>query len=58
MNKNGPVVVIEDDEDDQLMLDEIFKILGFENKIVFFADGNAALEFLNETESTSFSYSL
>lgn len=54
MNKNGPVVVIEDDEDDQMMLKEIFARLDYKNKIVFFADGNAALEFLNKTEVVPF----
>ena len=54
MNKNGPVVVIEDDEDDQLMLNEIFKELNYENKILFFKDGNDALAYLNKTEIAPF----
>lgn len=54
MNKSGPVVVIEDDLDDQEMLDEIFQKLGYKNKIVFFADGNKALEYLNRTDITPF----
>ena len=54
MNKNGPVVIIEDDEDDQLMLDDIFKTLNYKNKILFFKDGNLALNYLNETEIAPF----
>ncbi len=54
MNKNGPVIVIEDDADDQMLLDEIFKKLDYKNEIVFFADGNAALEHLNKTEIVPF----
>ncbi len=54
MNKNGPVVVIEDDEDDQYMLGEIFKKLDYKNKIVFFKDGNTALEHLNKTDVIPF----
>ncbi len=54
MNKNGPVVVIEDDEDDQLFLTEIFKKLDYKNKIVFFKDGNDALEYLNKTDVNPF----
>jgi CheY-like chemotaxis protein len=54
MNKNGPVVVIEDDEDDQQILDEIFKKLDYKNKIVFFADGNDALDYLNKTDIVPF----
>jgi CheY-like chemotaxis protein len=54
MNKNGPVIIIEDDEDDQLMLEEIFKSLGYNNEVVFFKDGNFALEYLNKTEVIPF----
>lgn len=54
MNKNGPVVVIEDDEDDQIVLNEIFKILDYKNKIVFFRDGDLALEYLNKTDTIPF----
>lgn len=54
MNKNGPVVVIEDDEDDKLMLQEIFTKLNYKNKIVFFSDGNEALEYLQRTDVSPF----
>jgi len=54
MDKNGPVVVIEDDEDDREMLEEIFETLAYKNKIVFFDDGNDALEYLNKTEVIPF----
>jgi len=54
MNKNGPVVVIEDDEDDKLMLQEIFTKLNYKNKIVFFNDGNDALEYLQRTDVSPF----
>jgi len=47
-------VVIEDDEDDQQILDEIFKKLDYKNKIVFFADGNDALDYLNKTDIVPF----
>lgn len=54
MNKNGPVVVIEDDEDDQLLLTDIFKRLNYENEIIFFKDGNEALLYLNKIEVVPF----
>jgi CheY-like chemotaxis protein len=54
MNKNGPIVVIEDDEDDQELLVEIFKSLGYVNKIVYFQDGNDALDYLNKSEVQPF----
>ena len=50
MNKNGPIVVIEDDQDDQELLVEIFKSLGYANKIVYFQDGKDALVYLNKSE--------
>ena len=54
MNKNGPVIVIEDDMDDQEILTEVFKKLGYKNTIVFFQDGTEALEYLNSTEIVPF----
>ena len=54
MNKTGPIIVIEDDIDDQEMLVEIFKQLGYANKIVYFADGNHALDYLNQTDVQPF----
>ena len=54
MNKSGPIIVIEDDVDDQEMLVEIFQKLGYENKIVYFGDGNEALEYLNKTDVQPF----
>ena len=54
MNKDGPVIVIEDDEDDQMFLTEIFKKLDYKNKIIFFKDGNKALEYLNKKDVNPF----
>lgn len=54
MNKTGPIIIIEDDRDDQLLLNEIFEDLNYENKLVFFKDGVAALKFLVDTEIEPF----
>jgi CheY-like chemotaxis protein len=54
MNKSGPVVVIEDDEDDQAVLQEIFERLNYKHEVVFFKDGNEALDYLNQTEVQPF----
>ncbi len=48
MNKNGAIIVIEDDKDDRDMLQSIFQSLSIRNEIVFFADGEEALEYLND----------
>jgi CheY-like chemotaxis protein len=49
MNKSGPIIIIEDDLDDQEVLTEVFKELNFQNEIIFFGDGEAALNFLTHT---------
>ena len=47
MDKIGPVIIIEDDEDDQEFLKQVFKKLDYPNEVIFFSDGQAALEYLN-----------
>lgn len=54
VNKNGPIIVIEDDRDDQEILTEVFKKLNYSNKILFFFDGQEALDFINETDESPF----
>lgn len=49
MKKSGPIIVIEDDLEDQQILGEIFRNLNFPNKILFFADGNDAIDYLHAT---------
>jgi CheY-like chemotaxis protein len=46
MNKTGPIVIIEDDIDDQEILEEIFSDLDYENEVIYFSDGIKALEYL------------
>ena len=54
MNKGGPIVIIEDDVDDQEILDEIFKNLGYKNQIIYFFDSEEALQFLIDTKIKPF----
>jgi CheY-like chemotaxis protein len=54
MNKNGPVIIIEDDLDDQDFLTEIFQKLNYPNKIIFFGDPQEALDFLNRSDTIPF----
>ena len=46
MDKNGPIIIIEDDFDDQEILKGVFKKLNYENEILYFEDGEKALEYL------------
>ena len=54
MNKNGPVIVIEDDLDDQEFIKEVFTRLNYSNEIIYFFDGQEALDFLNKAEVLPF----
>lgn len=54
MNKNGPIILVEDDIDDQLFFVEAFKELNFKNEIIFFTDGQLALDYLTGTNSEPF----
>jgi CheY-like chemotaxis protein len=54
MNKNGPIIIIEDDEDDQILLSEVFEKLKYPNELHFFSDGFKALDFLNSSNAIPF----
>ena len=54
MNKCGPIIIIEDDIDDQEILSEVFTELDYKNEIIFFPDGEQALEYLVTTEVEPF----
>jgi CheY-like chemotaxis protein len=54
MNKHGPIVVIEDDIDDQDVLKEVFQELNYPNQVLFFGDGETALEHLKSTTEQPF----
>jgi CheY-like chemotaxis protein len=54
MNKNGPVIIIEDDKDDELLLTDVFEKLDYPNELKFFRDGQSALDYLNETDVIPF----
>ena len=49
MNKGGPIIIIEDDLDDQDILTEIFQELNYKNEVIFFKEGEKALEYLTGT---------
>lgn len=54
MNKIGPIIIIEDDTDDQELLLIVFSQLEFKNKIIFFDDGEKALDFLLKSDLEPF----
>ena len=54
MNKTGPIIIIEDDLDDQEILTEIFEELKYPNEVIFFGDSMDALEYLTNTSVEPF----
>ena len=54
MNKSGPIVIIEDDQDDKDILVEIFTDLNYQNEVIFFQDGEEALQYLIDSDEKPF----
>ncbi|MCE6989845.1 response regulator [Dyadobacter sp. CY323] len=54
MNKNGDIVIVEDDEDDRYLLEDVFNSLECVNKRLYFEDGEAALAYLQDSTSVPF----
>lgn len=54
LNKNGPVIIIEDDAEDRDFLKEVFQKLKYPNELIFFSDGQKALDFLNSSKVVPF----
>jgi CheY-like chemotaxis protein len=54
MNKGGPIIIIEDDSDDQEILNSVFESLDCKNEVIFFSDGKQALQYLTESEVEPF----
>ncbi|HUQ67421.1 MAG TPA: response regulator [Flavitalea sp.] len=47
MDKTGPIIIIDDDIDDQDLLRELFAELNLENEIRIFPEGESALDYLS-----------
>lgn len=54
MAKSGPIIIIEDDVDDEEIFQEVLNELGIKNKLVWFTHGKGALEYLRTTEEQPF----
>ncbi|MEO5997650.1 MAG: response regulator [Chitinophagaceae bacterium] len=54
MNNTGPVIIIEDDIDDQEILQQVFVNLKYPNELIFFPEGQAALDYLDATDTVPF----
>ena len=54
MATNGPILLIEDDEDDQLLIQEILQRLHADNPLRCFTNAGDALKYLSETKDKPF----
>ena len=54
MNCNGPILIIDDDTDDLDILKEVFHDLHYPNEILFFNEGQKAIDFLSNTSIVPF----
>lgn len=54
MPKNGPIILIDDDADDQEILQEILKNLNVKNDLVIFKNGHEAEAYLRTTADRPF----
>ena len=54
MNKKGPIIIIEDDMEDQEIFAEIFKELNYNNEIIFFGESEKALDYLIKSTDEPF----
>jgi CheY-like chemotaxis protein len=54
VSPNGPILILEDDPDDQLMYTEAINELDFKNKLYFYEDGNKLIDYLLTTSEQPF----
>lgn len=54
MNKQGPIVIIEDDAGDRHLLSMVFDELAFGNQILFLRDGSEALAYFEKSDVCPF----
>lgn len=54
MNKTGPIIIIEDDSGDRELLTIVFSELDFTNEIIYFKDGEYALDYLLQSSEEPF----
>jgi CheY-like chemotaxis protein len=54
MLKQGPILIVEDDADDQSLIQEALQTLYLENSLLFFEQGSTALQYLKTTTDQPF----
>lgn len=54
MSLQGPIILIDDDEDDQFLVRSVLEELGILNRLIIFGNGLDALNYLKETTDRPF----
>jgi CheY-like chemotaxis protein len=54
MTKTGPIIIVEDDPEDQEVIADVLQLNGVTNQLKFFDNGKVALEYLLETTDRPF----
>lgn len=54
MAKYGPILIVEDDEDDQQVYGDVIRSFNKRNEIIFFGEGKLLLDYLNTTHQQPF----
>lgn len=54
MSKTGPIIIIDDDPDDQEMIQRVLKRMNLDNEIKRFYDGTDALKYFQDTQERPF----
>jgi CheY-like chemotaxis protein len=49
-----PIIIVEDDVDDQFLLKRIFERIGLDSELLFFSDAKEALNYLQTTRKKTF----
>lgn len=52
--KSGPIVLIEDDEDDKDIFEAVIRELGIENELMWFPETESAFDYLKNTDKKVF----
>jgi len=53
MEKINPILIVDDDVEDHMMLDEYFQEVGISDKVTFLINGQLALQYLESIEDPS-----
>ncbi len=54
MNKNGPILIIEDDMDDQQFIQSAYQKLNYTNELVFLDSGEEAIQYIMDMKKIPF----